>query len=307
MFPSDTFFTRAPHWEWLVVVYFFLGGLSAGSFFLSALVDLFGRESDRPLARLGYVTSLAMLLPAAPLLILDLNRPERFWHMLFQANRFPLPMFKWWSPMSAGAWGLTLFGGFAFLMAVGALAQMGYLPSPLRALRSGPLRPILAGVGALFAFYIASYTGVLLSVTNRPLWADTSLLGMLFVVSAASTSAALLVLLGRARREVDPASVHWLMQVDSWALMLELVVLVAVVISLGAVAQAWLNFWGVLLVAVAVGGILLPLFLHWRPTTLGRLSTPIEAMLVLAGGFVLRSVIVLSSGAIEGATAWLQH
>src|SRR5207253_8092479 len=39
-------------------------------------------------------------------------------------------------------------------------------------------------------------TGVLLAVTNRPIWADTTLLGLTFLISAASTSAALLILLG---------------------------------------------------------------------------------------------------------------
>jgi hypothetical protein len=37
------------------------------------------------------------------------------------------------------------------------------------------------------------YTGVVLAVTNRPIWSDTPLLGMLFVVSAASISAALMI------------------------------------------------------------------------------------------------------------------
>ncbi len=117
----DTFFTASPGWHWLVVVYFFLGGLAAGSFFLAAMVDLLGNEQDRPLARLGYYTSILILLPAAPLLILDLNRPERFWHMLFQSERFPLPMFKWWSPMSVGSWALSIFGAVALLMALAAL------------------------------------------------------------------------------------------------------------------------------------------------------------------------------------------
>ncbi len=114
--PSDTFFTLAPHWGWLIVFYFFFGGLAAGSFFLAAFVDLFGTDADRPLARLGYVTSLIALLPAAPLLIIDLNRPERFWHMLIQANRVPLPMFKWWSPMSVGSWAIFLFGIIALFI-----------------------------------------------------------------------------------------------------------------------------------------------------------------------------------------------
>src|SRR5262245_764667 len=39
---SDTFFTAAPHWRWLIVLYFFIGGIAGGSFFLAALLHLYG-------------------------------------------------------------------------------------------------------------------------------------------------------------------------------------------------------------------------------------------------------------------------
>jgi formate-dependent nitrite reductase membrane component NrfD len=272
-------------------------------------VDLFGSELDRPLARLGYYTSLATLLPAAPLLILDLNRPERFWHMLIQSERPPLPMIKWWSPMSVGSWALLLFGGIVFLTVVGALAKSGRLPAPLAALRDGPLKMILAVSGGILGFFVASYTGVLLAVTNRPLWADTSLLGLLFLLSAASTSAALLLLLVHfANKEINVLhpSVTWLKRMDSWLLLLELVVLALMLITLGAVFQVWMSVWGVVLaVGVVLLGILVPLLLHWRPDLLGHMSTPIAAALVLVGGFLLRTAVVWVSEEIGEVTAWL--
>src|SRR2546427_565033 len=46
---SSTFFTAAPHWRWLIVAYFFLGGLAGGSYFLATMMDLFGKREDRPL------------------------------------------------------------------------------------------------------------------------------------------------------------------------------------------------------------------------------------------------------------------
>jgi formate-dependent nitrite reductase membrane component NrfD len=70
-------------------------------------------------------------------------------------------------------------------------------------------------------------------------------------------------------------------------------------VSLGAVATAWLNFWGVLLlVGVVLVGILVPLLLHHRHI-LGGLSVPAASVLVLVGGFILRAVVVLSSEAIH--------
>ena len=53
-FPRAPSSARRPDWGWLIVFYFFFGGLAGGCYFLAALIDLFGRPEDRPLARLGY-------------------------------------------------------------------------------------------------------------------------------------------------------------------------------------------------------------------------------------------------------------
>jgi formate-dependent nitrite reductase membrane component NrfD len=79
---------------------------------------------------------------------------------------------------------------------------------------------------------------------------------------------------------------------------MELLVRVSVEISLGAVATARLNAWGLLLlVGVVLAGILVPLVLH-RRHLLGSLSLPVATVLVLIGGFLLRAVVVLSSEVI---------
>ena len=54
---SSTFFTAAPEWRWLIILYFFLGGLAGGCYFLAVLMDLFGRPADRRLARIGYLVA----------------------------------------------------------------------------------------------------------------------------------------------------------------------------------------------------------------------------------------------------------
>lgn len=291
----DTFFTAAPRWEWLIILYFFIGGIAGGAYFIAAMIDLVGRPADRPIARLGYYVALPLIALSGILLTADLGRPERFWHMLVQSST-GAPMFKSWSPMSVGSWGIFLFGIFAFLSFLGALAEEGYSRfAPLRGLRHGVLGGIISVLGGLFGFFVASYTGVLLSVTNRPIWADTSLLGLVFLLSGASTAAATLILLGR-ERVAPPDAVRRLARLDTWVMLLELLALVALVASLGAVARVWLSAWGALLVVgVVLVGILLPLALHWRPRVLGAMSAPTAAALVLAGGFLLRVVVVLSS------------
>jgi formate-dependent nitrite reductase membrane component NrfD len=296
--PSSTYFTVSPEWGWLITLYFFFGGLAGGTYFLAALIDFFGQPEDRPLARLGYYISFPCIIMSGFLLVIDLYRPLRFWHMLIESHTLQ-PMFKYWSPMSAGSWALLMFGIFSFLSFLGALAQSDWL----RWSAAGRLRPpgtiatVIAMVGGLFGFYVAGYTGVLLAVTNRPIWSDTPLLGMLFIVSAASTSAALMILLAQRAGWTMPglAALH---RMDIWVLGLELIVLIAVVVSLGPVLHAWLNLWGLLLCAIIVLGMLFPIALNWRKDWLGDLNVTATAALALVGGFLLRIVIVFSSEGI---------
>jgi protein NrfD len=307
--PSSTFFTTAPHWEWLIVLYFFFGGLAGGCYFLAVLIDLFGRPVDRPLARLGYYIAFPLVVLCGLLLIVDLSRPLRFWHMMIERNTFE-PMFKPWSPMSTGSWALLIFGAFSLGGFLTAIADDDRLASPrlrrvqpsLRRFRG--LKPpsllgrLFAAIGGLFGFFIAGYTGVLLAVTNRPIWSDTPLLGLLFIVSAASTSAALMILLAHRYGWTMPgvAALH---RLDGWVLVMELVVLIAVVVSLGPVAAAWMNAWGLLLViGVVIAGLIVPLLLSWRPGLIRGSNVTTAAVLVLIGGFLLRVVIVLSSESV---------
>src|SRR6266542_2882780 len=248
--PSSTFFTTPPAWHWLIILYFFFGGIAGGSFLIGALIDLFGWERDWPLARLAYYVAFVAVIFCPIFLTLDLDRPERFWHMLIQDHTW-LPVLKYWSPISFGSWILLLFSIFAFLAFVAALSEARRLPVSMLVLRRNPLRALIAIVGGILALAFASYTGMLLTVTNRPLWADNQVLGLLFVASGAATAAALLVLIGHWRATVTPRTLHRLSRMESWSSLLELVALILLVISLGQVARVWANLWGVAL-ALAV-------------------------------------------------------
>jgi len=95
--------------------------------------------------------------------------------------------------------------------------------------------------------------------------------------------------------------VHALKRFDTVALVLELLALIALVVSLGSMARAWMNAWGALLVVgVVLVGIVVPLVLHLRAHPVGRdLATAVASVLVLIGGFVFRVVIVLSAQGIR--------
>jgi formate-dependent nitrite reductase membrane component NrfD len=317
--PSSTWFSVGPHWGWFIALYFFLGGLAGGCYFLAALIDLVGRREDRPIARLGYSIAFPCVVLSGLLLTVDLGRPLRFWHMLIQSNTFR-PMFKYWSPMSIGSWALLMFGMFSFLSFLAALADdeplvdrasvdrgrmrgsalrtIGARWPALRTLRAPSLLGrAIAVIGAILGLYIAGYTGVLLAVTNRPIWSDTPLLGMLFMMSAASTSAALILLLAHRSGWTLPglADVH---RMEDWSIGLELLVLLAVVVSLGPVLRAWLNVWGLSLAIVVLLGMVAPLVFSWRTRRVREFNRVPPAILVLVAGLLLRLVIVFSAEAV---------
>ena len=211
--------------------------------------------------------------------------------------------------MLLGSWALLVFGAFTFVAFIAALADAGRVPwRGLARFRPPGVVGVIGAIGGgVFAFFVAGYTGVLLAVTNRPIWSDTPLLGLNFLASAASTSAALLILLAPRTTQLTatdgqgPTSgVHCLKRFDSMALVLELLAIVALVLSLGSMARAWLDLWGVLLlVGVIVLGILVPLLLHWRPPGVrSGLRVAVSALLVLIGGFIFRVVVILSGDGI---------
>jgi protein NrfD len=292
---ADTFFTTPPDWRWWIVLYFFIGGIAGGSFFLASLLYLFGRPSDRPLVRLGYYVAFWGAVVSGLLLIVDLQRPLRFWHMLIESNTGQL-MFKSWTPMSVGAWGLLLFGLFAALAALASAREEERVHwGPGFVVRSG-FRSFVAIVGGILGFFLAGYTGVLLSVSNRPVWADSPMLGALFLISAGSTAAATLILLARRRDAIDAASVGRLADFDKWSLMLELIAIVAFLITLGAAVRVFLSVWGFLLVVGVIGvGIVLPLAMGLGWVRRWTATPATAAGLVLFGGFLLRVVTLLSS------------
>jgi protein NrfD len=299
----DTFFTASPEWAWPIVLYFFLGGIAGTGFFLTAVLDLTARPADRPLVRLGYYLVFIGVALSGLLLTLDLTRPLRFWHMVIQ-NHTGDPMFKPWEPMSTGVWALLFFGLFSFLAALRSLSEDRpnvklLQAAPVRSLhRRGP-SVVIGVLGSIFGLYIAGYTGVLIAVTNRPIWADSTLLGLLFLVSGASTGSAALILLALWRRAGHPASLNWLVWFDRNVLILELLVLIAFLVSLGSVARVFLSWWGALLLVGVVGaGILVPLMLERGRVHPSRQLVR-SASLVLLGGFLLRVVVLLSSEQIH--------
>src|SRR6516225_7438582 len=101
-------------WQYLTVSYLFLGGLSAGLFFVSALTELFRNDTDSPkeeIARVGALLAPWPVMIGCTLLVFDLGHWYRFYKLFLH--------FRWESPMSIGSWLLTLFIFISLLSAYG--------------------------------------------------------------------------------------------------------------------------------------------------------------------------------------------
>jgi formate-dependent nitrite reductase membrane component NrfD len=275
-------FVAAPHWGWYIVGYFFLGGIAGGAYALGVMLHLWGEERDGEAARVAFRICFPLLVVCAILLTLDLGKPFRFWHMLIA--------FKYWSPMSMGAWALLLFGAFAGVSFLGARAPGGGVERFL----SGALGRVFQIVGALLGLFIAGYTGVLLSVSNQPVWSDTWTLGGLFLASGLSAAAAAIVLVALRYRPEAGASVPKLSDADRYFIFLELALLVLFFWTLGGMASKALGAW-IILWLIVLAGTLVPLVLHLRPALARQRSPLLVPGLVLLGSLALRTVIVFSA------------
>ena len=151
-------------------------------------------------------------------------------------------------------------------------------------------------IGALLGFFVAAYTGVLLAVSNQPVWSDTWTLGGLFVASGLSGAAASILLLSRRRRDGAVTDTK-LMEADRYFIILELVLIALFLITLGGLVSKVLGGGWILLWLIVLIGTLVPLIAEWRPRMVRKVPPILVPVLVLVGVLALRAVIIFSAQA----------
>ncbi len=307
-------------WGYLIICYLFLGGLSAGLFFVSALSTFLqkdGTPTHARIAKWGALLSPWPVIIGSGLLVFDLGNWYRFYKLFLH--------FQYVSPMSVGAWLLMLFSlitlvyAFAWLTAAERDALFARVPNKLRLLHVlnvdlTSYRRSLGAVGLPIAIGVGIYTGVLLgAVQSRPFW-NTNLVAQLFLFSALSTGcAALLLVLAVSRGAIETSEVRLLYGLDICFLALEFFVVIPYLIhgelSSRAVQDSLrlilggpftLVFWAFFLGV----GLLLPLLIEvaeLAPPMLAKSSLHVRrpllaaaAVLILAGGFLLRCIFVFA-------------
>jgi formate-dependent nitrite reductase membrane component NrfD len=284
---------HGPHWKWLVIGYFYLGGISGSAAVIAAASRLCGGATGGQVARIGTYVSFLSLVPCPLLLVLDLGRPARFFHMLraFRAS----------SPMSIGTWGLTAFSIISALATALQLVE-DRLPDPGN--HPGAARraagTLLALLGGLSGFFVAGYTGVLLAATAVPLWSKRpALLGPLFLASAMTSGTAAIAAVAAATKRGEDDLYARLRTLEMLSTLAEESLLVIWIMALGPTAKPIsAGRLGAVVRHCAVGaGMALPLAVsaiaHYLPTRMRRAAAIVSAALTLGGVFAVRYAVVI--------------
>lgn len=307
-------------WHWQIPLYLFLGGLAAGILFFASLYTITGDEQKNQtsikIAPLFVPIALILGLIA---LFLDLKHKLFFWR-LYTIIRFE-------SPMSWGAWTLMLVSPISFIWVASYLKElvpkiwtnsnilnktMKFILKPIenekldwdwkwKFLQKFEIfvrknRKGLAWLTLVLSIILGVYTGILLSAFNaRPLW-NTSVLGILFLVSGFSTAAALNMWLAKDHEERKLFS-----RIDIVLIIIELFLIIHMFMGFLASTEVQIeatrlflggeftiSFW----VFVVGLGLIIPLFLEILELRGFHVPVAIPAFLILFGGLLFRFVMV---------------
>jgi len=204
-FPNDIHVT----WSLMIVMYPYITGFVAGSFIVTSLYHLFGKKEFHPVARLALATSFCFLLIAGLPLQLHLGHPERALNVVITPN---------FSSAMAGFGILYSFYLVIVLLEVwfvyrkeiieaarrsrglkrkiyAALALWTYDTSPAAQEIDHRAVTILTAIGLPSACMLHGYVGFIFGGIKANPWWSTPLMPVIFLLSAAVSGIALLILL----------------------------------------------------------------------------------------------------------------
>ena len=279
---------KRAHWTWQIPIYFWLGGIGAGTQLFATVAQLLGHE-DEALKRASRYTVLGTMLLSPILLIWDLGRPERFYNML--------RILKLRSPMSTQSWSLFTFGNLGGLIAARQVAEDGLLgDNPLSRLVLHLIPARLLTVLALpFGLFVGFNTGNLISATSVTIWArNWMLMGPTFLTSGLSTALSWLSLVLHLGRWGEEKTLRVLHRAEKAVIVLEAVLI--------ALSLARMSRWSRPLFSKEVA----PLFVGG--TLLGGIAAPfalltgkesrsksvLASVLALAGGLAFRFAMIIA-------------
>lgn len=267
-------------WNWLIVIAFFLGGISGGLFLISTYLDF----------TLGlHAAILLVTLGTCPALFFDLGRPERFLRLFSQIGS------SW---ISRGTLLISAFVAFGVLYVLHLSGWFAWLPWSVGTWPGQTIRAI----AFIAAFGVMIYTGFVMSYSpSIPFW-NTTLLPVMFVVYALMGGTA--AVFSIAWITPDAARIAGIMEpVEIFLILATIVLLFSYLATMSSSTVAaresvrllvagrlsW-PFWG----GVVVVGLLAPLalagYIYWSGVgiTVASGALAVTGVLELSGGFVFR-------------------
>ncbi|MEE8605621.1 MAG: NrfD/PsrC family molybdoenzyme membrane anchor subunit [Candidatus Aminicenantaceae bacterium] len=277
-----------------IAVYFYLTGLSAGSFILSTLAYAFGMEQYKSLGRVGVILATVLLIIAPIFLLLHIGVPHRAWHLFLYLN------FE--SPITWGSFLLILYpvnciiyGYFMFKEKKKQTRLFGLIGIPL-------------------AVSVHGYTGFILAFGKaRALW-NTALMPILFLVSAIVSGIALMILVCIVKdrfftklKKINYPLLENLGKMLAWVIVFDLFlvgcdILVLLISHSDAQDVAHLllsgKFFPLFLIVENLLGKIVPFTLLIVPRFRNLVTMIIASLLVIIGIFVMRYVVVVGGESI---------
>lgn len=294
-------------WDVFIALYLFLAGLGAGAFVLGALTN-WVKEPVPRMKKIAFIIAPIAVAVGTLVLVLDakagFSNPLRFFLLISNLN-------------SIMSWGVIILSAFLVVSIIDLIILFVKKSTP----------KVLDIIGMVLAVCVAAYTGVLLGDAHMafPLW-SMAILPVLFVVSAASSGFAAVVLgaYAVAPKEVENVSFLPKTSLILPALELVLVVILLVVTATvqGSAAEAAaasvgnlmagsyaIAFWGGLVLI----GIVLPFGIELYRQRQSRAfkaaagegvldaTAPTKTLAivgeagVLIGGFMLRYLVIMAA------------
>ena len=195
-------------WGLYITLFMYFVGLSAGGLIVASAGRLFGATRLKPVVRIAVLEATVAVMIAALLLLPDIGRPDRVWHLLAYANVT--------SPL---VWDLTIVTVYFLISAtyvwVYTRADLARAGSPL-ALGTGTgaewlrrddvLKGVLAAVGLPAAILLHSITAWIFGLQiSRGFW-YSAIMAPMFIASALVSGTALMILLALVVRRTGRVS-----------------------------------------------------------------------------------------------------
>jgi Ni/Fe-hydrogenase subunit HybB-like protein len=274
-------------WGLYIANFTFCVGLAAGGVMMVIPAYLYDDEEMHQVVIIGEAVAIAAIVMCTLSVVVDLGRPDRFWHLLPGIGKF-----NW--PMSMLTWDVIVLNGYLIinLHIVGYLLYMRYLgrkPNPAWYL------PFVF-LSIFWAISIHTVTAFLYcGLGGRPFW-NTALLAPRFLASAFVSGPAFILLVMRVLRITNgytapPGPARTLIQIIRVAMVVNLVMLASEIFTLfytggshGSSAQylffgAHGRYGLVPWIWTAIGLNLVGTFLFFLPSAMERSSARIFACL----------------------------